>query len=174
MLSKKYIHYGWDHFDPTYFNQDFDDSKYVNRGWHWPKPFNHKAGLWASPENCHYSWRNFCEAEDYHVSDLNSSFVFTIKHPENIFHVKDERTLCSFIMGYMKEHDRTRQSYIDTFIKGDGYPSPIGIYYNKLIEDGYVGLEVDMSIYWKIRPIFCPWDCDSILVFKPEEIVEVK
>lgn len=84
MLSKKYIHYGSDHFDPEYFNNDFDDNRYENCGWHWSKPFNPRAGLWASPEICHYSWRNFCVDEQFNLSDLNSSFIFTIKHPENM------------------------------------------------------------------------------------------
>lgn len=92
MISEKYIHYGSDHFDPKRFNTDFDDSKYENCGLNWPKPFYARAGLWASPENCHYSWRNFCEDEQFNLYDLKSSFVFTIKHPENIFHVYDERT----------------------------------------------------------------------------------
>lgn len=174
MLSKKYIHYGSDHFVPKRFNTDFDDSQYENCGWHWSKPFNPKAGLWASPEICHYPWINFCVDEHFDLSNLNSSFIFTIKHPENIFHVYDERTLCSFIRGYMKEYDRTRQSYIETFIKGNQFPSPIGIYFNKLIEDGFVALEVDMSMYWKIRQVFMGWDCDSILVFKPNEVIEVR
>jgi hypothetical protein len=57
------IHYGADKYLPEKFLPICDAE--------WVKP---KGGLWTSPVNSEYGWREWCEAESFNLGSLKKSF----------------------------------------------------------------------------------------------------
>ena len=80
MESKTYIHYGTDEFDPILF-------KKARNGDNWfglavkPMP---GTGFWGSPLGARYSWKNWCEDQEFNTDTLDKWVIFRVKHPEKI------------------------------------------------------------------------------------------
>jgi len=61
------IHYGSDIYDPNLFEEISDE------------PFRNKAkgGLWTSPVDANYGWKEWCEAEDFRTIDKSFKVEFS-------------------------------------------------------------------------------------------------
>jgi hypothetical protein len=66
---EKYIHYGHKFFDRSLFNP------IKNQLFGGVKP---SGGLWASPINAEFGWKEWCKAEDFQDIKESNSFTFVL------------------------------------------------------------------------------------------------
>ena len=144
-MSKRYIHYG---------HKSFDRNRFVpirNRRV-FTKP---DGGLWVSPINAEYGWKQWCEENEFRECRTGNSFTFTLTPDAKVLYlcsadslgslpqIKDELALSDWCM----------------------------LDFEKLLELGYDAVEISITaspqLYWSLYG----WDCDSILVMNPEVIV---
>lgn len=142
-----YIHYGSSHFDSKRFIP-------VHNEIHpWVKPMG-GTGLWGTPENSEYGWKEWCEFENFNVEKLATHFRFDLKSDSKILYVRNDEELSNII---------------DFCISTS---SILGIDFEKLMNIGYDAMEVHVTtndIYMKLYG----WDCDSIIVFNKDCIIEL-
>lgn len=137
----EYIHYGSSelgHIDPIR-NQKFT------------KPF---GGLWASPINAKFGWKQWCTRENFWIDKLNESFTFTLKDNAKILHIDR----CSKL---------NNLPILNKELASEGH-----LYYLDFeeIQKEYDGIELHLSdeVYedhWGLYFRLYGWDCDSILIF---------
>lgn len=142
---ERYIHYGHKEFDPQKF-QEIKNAPML------PKP---KGGLWASPVDAGYGWKDWCEAENFRECSQDNSFAFALKDGAKVYHIRsvfDVKAMPLINNG------------ITTWYTPD---------FEKMLADGWDAIELHLSecgaLYWALYG----WDCDCILVLNPD-IVEVK
>lgn len=136
-----YIHYGHDKFvepDPIKNLICFS------------KP---SGGLWASRKDGDFTWKEWCEAEEFHLDSFGTSFEFTVKENAKILELNNKEQLKYLpkIEGY---GSRLKECWLD---------------FEKL-EKSYDAIELTNigSLYWELYG----WDCNSILIMNPK-IVEI-
>ena len=146
--TKYYVHYGHDKFDKEKF-QDISNTPFAN------KP---RGGLWASPVKAPFSWKDWNETEDFVKCDDNNCFTFKLERNAKIYEIHS----------------------VDDFLKmAKAYPGGMGrlgdmvdINFEEMAND-YDGIELflseDRQLYWSMYG----WDCDSIIILKPDVVVEV-
>ena len=150
-MSRKYIHYGSDYFEPSEFDQIENYNGIMG------KPF---GGLWASPvDSPNMSWKDFCKSNNFELSKLKHSFTFEIVDSANILLINSDKDV----------HFLLEDSELFS-TRSLGHISWHNLDFEKLIEYEYDGIEVYMSspdIYWT----FYGWDVDSLLVFNPDILI---
>lgn len=147
-MSTEYIHYGSEHFDREKFIP-------ISNNHCWTKPF---GGLWASRVDTEYGWRDWCEKEEFDCCNFSLYFKFRLKPEANILEIhsgEDLEKLPKLIS-----------------IAGTDFIFPN---FEALRDQGYDGVELFLSedysgLYWKLYG----WDCDSIVIFNPDVIEEIK
>ena len=74
-MEREFITYGI-HIDPEKFNR-------ISNGRHMylNKP---SGGLWCSPVNSNYGWKDWCNGEGYNVGSLKTWTKFKLKETANI------------------------------------------------------------------------------------------
>ena len=147
MSSKRYIHYGNTHFDPALF------CPILNRGL-FVKPY---GGLWASPVDACFGWKDWCRDSRFRVCDDNNSFTFTLSDKARVL-VIDTNDKLKDLPQIEDEYALSMWCLLD---------------FEKL-EEEYDAIELvlsaDSRLYWSLYG----WDCDSILVMNPNVVVEEK
>lgn len=149
-MSKKYIHYGSSHFDKEKFIPIVNETVFV-------KPH---GGMWASPCNSKFGWKEWCESENWRIERLLEHFVFELKENSDVLIIDSNANLDALkSMGYCIEYlnyASSDQYYLD---------------FEKLLDKGWDAIEVHINseIYWSLYG----WDCDSLLVLNPDCIVEI-
>lgn len=140
-MNRVYIHYGADHFDKKLFNIPKGGYYGIN------KP---TGGLWGSPVDSNWTWKDWCEGERYHLERLKKSFRFTLANGSKVFHIRTANDIEKLPIAKYPESD---------FIS-------IGWYYdwNKIISNDYA----------LFHDLFYCWDVDSIIVLNPDVIREVE
>lgn len=145
-LNVKYIHYGHKRFSLESF-QPVKNEPYHN------KP---RGGLWASPVDAPFGWKDWCEAEEYAECDEANSFTFTLNEKANVY-------LISFV-----EEVKAMPS-VECELKSMFLPD-----FEKMLADGWDAIEFrlseDSELYWALYG----WDCDSILVMNPDVVEEIR
>lgn len=152
--KQRYIHYGASEFDLNRFNP-------IKNGHLESKPF---GGLWASPVDSKWSWRNWCEAEEFRLDRLITSFSFVLSDDARVIHLKSGADV-----------DKLPKYNPYT---GTDYPARYIDFENLMNECD--AIEVHMSeepseTKWQDQ-LYCrlwAWDCDSILIMNPEIVVPV-
>lgn len=147
----KYIHYGSSKFNP---NRWID--VYGSEGGMFNKPY---GGLWASPSDAEFGWREWCMRENFGTDSLKRSFRFELSSdarileltPDNVWDLPYDEKLC-LRLGIP---DRERR---------------VGIDFAKLAED-YDVLECSITKYPSLYWTLYGWDCDCILVLNKDVIV---
>ena len=146
----KYIHYGSNKFDPQEF------LPIVNQTRNWTKP--KQGGLWASPIDAKYGWKQWCIDEDFNLLNLSAHFDFQLKSEAEIYRIDSAKSLKLFVHMFpgaeMSELDRLAYD-LDT----DYWPD-----YRKASEM-YDGVEVSLSDCPQLYRWLYGWDCDSIVVW---------
>lgn len=157
MESKKYIHYGCDSFDRNLFQPIVNRERFV-------KPH---GGLWASPVDSEWGWKDWCTSESFHTDRLSESFTFTLSENAKVIHIRSVSDLTEL----------PNQKPSPWF---PGVCDWKCIDFEKLLADGVDAVELHLSeedrtncgfmdgLYWELYG----WDCDSILILNPD-VVEV-
>ena len=164
--KKVYIHRGSDEFKPELMNP-------IKNEWH--KPKGH-TGLWASPIDAERGWLEWCEAEQFQTGPLDKFFRFTIRDQERVFYAHDKESTQELIRKYYiprpsyvhDEHDA--ESICAMLDTRDFTPPTIDLDFEAMERDGWVGLEINLSEYPQLYWLLYGWDCDSIVVFSPDQI----
>ena len=146
-----YIHYGAKEFNPQKF------IPVINRV-NWVKPEAH-TGLWASPVNAEWGWKDWCEAENFRECDDDVSFKFTVRDPQRIFFVDSKDSYDELVRLYGIKNP-LHFGYTPDFID-----------FNKMMEEGWHGLEISITDYPALYDLLYGWDCDSILIFNKDAII---
>ena len=143
-MNKIYIHYGHKHFE----NDKFTDIK--NRVLN--KPL---GGLWASPVDSEYSWKNWNEESKVVKCQEFNSFKFTLKNNSKILKIDSHKKACQLPI----------QKGFEEYDVASGAIAIID--FEKLAKE-YDAIEVliskDYQLYWYLYG----WDCDTLLVFNKE------
>lgn len=152
--SKKYIHYGSDHFDKDRFIKIKNCSMPQN------KPAC-DSGLWASPINSKNGWRNWCLRENFETWRLEKSFIFELKPEAKILYIRNDKELRRALdSGLLMYKNYASLNRIDDYYMD----------FEQLVHDGYDAIEIHIN---SLRIVFglYGWDCDSLLVLNPDCIV---
>lgn len=143
---KVYIHYGNDTFIPSH----------VCQPQRWDKP----SGLWASPVNAGWGWKDFIHADwESMIPTLTKSFRFHLKKGTKILKVKTMQD----IFPYLKE---TEDCYS---------PWNFQLDHTKLRKK-YDGMELFYSGKYNFHDtrLFWSWDCDSLVLWNTTKIEIIK
>lgn len=144
----EYIHYGSNIFKPDYI---LKKDKYLRSD----KP----NGLWASPVNADWGWKDWCELEDFRTERLDDYFTFTTVPEAKILHLHS----LSQAAPYMKISYRF-QSIV-------GYNLDLDKIYKM-----FDGMELHISddfCSFHDNNVFYTWDVDSICIWNPN-IIQLK
>jgi len=112
-----------------------------------------EGGLWASPINSTWGWKDWCESESY--GDLSSNFEFEFEG--NVFVINS-------LQDAMKMPWREVEGY-----RSIKYPD-----YEKMIELGYDAILLTENGQQETRysePSLYGWDCESVLVMNPSGVL---
>ena len=113
-------------------------------------------GLWGSPVDCKFGWKDWCESEDFRTDTLDRYFVFKVKDGARIFIVRKNNDVSDYL--YTPYLYSSAGTYID---------------FNKIMKE-YDGIELIHGYnYWDLHyGYFYSWDVDSIVVWNPD-VIEV-
>lgn len=150
----EYIHYGSSKFDPNRWS-DVRGSE----GGMFNKP---DGGLWATPADAEYGWREWCEREKFGVNSLNRSFRFELSSDARILELTPEN-----VWDLPVDSALNKRISIEDWRKTG---RAVGIDFAKLAED-YDVLECSITKYPELYWMLYGWDCDCILVLNKEVIV---
>lgn len=150
----EYIHYGSNQFQRERF-VPIKNSRYFC------KP---TGGLWASPVDAEYGWKEWNEDSNFRPCDTTNSFRFRLADNANVLHIRGEKDISKLIL-LQKERK---------FANDMVYPD-----FEEMKSKGVDAIEVhlseDKTIRWETRLywLLYGWFCDSIVVLNPDVIVEV-
>lgn len=148
-MDKLYIHYGSNQLikeKVTEMKHEAGSNICIN------KP---DFGLWGSPVDCEFGWKEWCESEDFHTDTLDRYFVFKVKDGAKIFTVRKNDDVSDYICPLR---------YTDVFKHID---------FNKIMKE-YDGMElIHGDNYMDLHfGHFYSWDVDSIVIWNPD-VIEV-
>lgn len=151
-MGKLYIHYGHRNFSKervTKMRNGPGGNMAIN------KP---DFGLWGSPVDCEFGWKEWCESEDFHTDTLDRYFVFKVKDGAKIFTVRKNDDISDYLC--------TPYMYTIEYM----FP-PKYIDFNKIMKE-YDGMElIHEDNYSSLHySYFYSWDVDSIVVLNPDAI----
>ena len=147
--NREFIHYGSDKFDKDHIYKIKDYPISVNK-----PPF----GLWATPVDVKFGWKDWCESEDYNTDRLNKSFRFKIKEGSKIAYVGD-----------IKDMTKYPATYLDPII--DKYMLRMDWNYDwDIICKEYDAFFLDLDLY-SIHYLFNAYDVKSIVVFNNDIVI---
>ena len=142
------IHYGCPHWVPSHFVFPENLPAFV-------KP---KGGLWASPVDSNYGWKEWCQQEEFHTGSLKHWFVFEFT-------------------------GRIMTINTETDLKKMCFRSVIDIPYLQMQFPDFEELAKKTdAIYltetgqWKTRLLMGPnlygWDCECVLILNPAGVIK--
>lgn len=144
-MSKKYIHYGSNRFLPEAVIPIRNCPGFT-------KPY---GGLWASPVDAEFGWKEWCDRENFRECNLKNSFTFTLTPEANVLTISS-----------VEEAKRLPQVRDELTLPWWVIPD-----FEKLREQGYDAVELKLSEDWRLYQTLYGWDCDSILVMNSEVVV---
>ena len=151
-MNRVYIHYGADHFDKNLFKMPKGCDYGIN------KP---RGGLWGSPVDSDWTWKEWCEGEEFHLERLNKSFKFVLANGSKTFHIRTADDILKLPIAKYPDND--------DFLFVNWYYD-----WNKIISL-YDAVELHYSNNYNLfHTTFYCWDVDSIIVLNPDVIREVE
>ena len=142
---EEYIHMGQGKFDKYRFQP-------IKNREGWVKP---DGGLWSSPENAPYGWEDWVVSNDF-TANLDSWFIFTLKDGAKVLRITNAEQL----------NDLPK-------LETDLPHNWVTLDFEKLAEEYdamLVMISSDQKLYWDLYG----WDCDTLLVFNPDVIEEIR
>ena len=150
-MNRIYIHYGHKHFDKNVFDPITKSNIVTN------KPV---GGLWGSPVDSDWTWKDWCEGERFHLEKLNSSFKFTLANGSKVFHIRTNDDVLKLPIERYPEDDLWITGWTYDWIK---------------ISKKYDAVELHISDNYSVfHECFYSWDVDSIVVLNPDVVREVE
>ena len=141
-----FIHYGSDKYDPAKFCP-------IKRHEFLSKPV---GGLWGSPVDAEYGWKDWCEHNGLIHLLRDSSFKFRLSDTAKILYIRSVDDLVE--LPVINDEDMLFAPHI--WIRLD---------FEQLLSDGIDAIQINMGgeLYFKLYG----WDCDSILVMNKDVII---
>lgn len=195
MTDTVYIHFGHTEFQPDLIKPlDYSDSKSAI-GSHVKPPYC--SGLWGSPVDSDISWKAWNAGSGFRECDDINSFRFRIRDGFKILKVDSTKSAIHLIEKYLSVSGTLR-----LYFKRDGVhydseqdlrnakddcidymmctepafcdiPSFAGLDFIKMQSDGYSGMEISITDCPKLYYLLYGWDCDSIVIWNPEAVVQL-
>lgn len=166
-MSKKYIHYGNDHYDRDLFYTVQNTELYINN-----KPL---GGMWSSPVDAPtMSWYDWCMSKHYKIERLSKHFVFELKPESKILYIRSMDDVRALPKQFTKVNPYDRRSWSKNLrriyhIDDYGY-NTVYLDFEEIVKAGYDAIEYEVAqLYWR----FYGWDVDSLLVLNPDCIIEL-
>ena len=135
-------------FDPTLWKDP------ENGGWMWVKPVI--GGLWASPVNSMWGWKDWCESEGYLEISKQEYFDFCLSNDARIYTINTptdiRRFKYTFILSTSNNYD------------------PLAIDFKGAKKD-YDAIFLSELGERTTRDLMHGWDCESILILNKEVII---
>lgn len=144
-MSKEYIHYGHKSFDRNRFTP-------IRNRRMLTKP---DGGFWASPIDAEYGWKRWCDENEFRWCNLDNSFTFTLTPDAHILRIRSNDDLDS-----LPQLEDELALHLWCMLD-----------FEKLMEQGYDAVELEMSADLRLYMSLYGWDCDSILIMNPEVVV---
>ena len=155
MKTMHLIHYGCPHWVPSHFVFPENLPTFV-------KP---KGGLWASPVDSNYGWKEWCEAEDFHTESLKHWFVF--EYTGRIMTIDTRKDLEKMCFRQMRLYPNRRG--IPQMIQDLRFPD-----FEKLSKK-IDAIYLTEAGQWKTRMMMGPnlygWDCECVLILNPAGVI---
>lgn len=153
----------------NYNNGKFDIQKWENPvNGNWIKP--RSGGLWASPVESSWSWKDWCEAENFYDKPFSEVeyFDFSLSEHANVYEINSVYDLKRFKYGRVEgldlEHGiKTFPRYIIDFEKASEEYDAIFL---TTIGESTTRYSDPYSLYG--------WDCESILILNKEIIEDIE
>lgn len=142
-----YIHYGNKYFDKNKFDEIQNDG--------WNKPV---GGLWASRVDAKFGWEHWNEEQQFRPCLEENSFKFKLKEDTRILVIDNIEILES--LPKLKGMDEWSSTI--TFLD-----------FEELIKE-YDAMELLISECGALYQIMYGWDCDTMLVFNSDKIIELE
>lgn len=159
--DRDYVHYGSKIFDPELFK--------TVRNNRFPRNKPGEGGLWASPVDAEYGWRDFCTNEAFHEESLKQYFIFSLKEGSKIFELIDASDLAE--IPRLKPETSAIGLYTPSLLKNI-YPD-----FEEMVRQGYDAIVYEPKSgpgYESLHYGLYGWDCDCILVLNPECMIMKK
>lgn len=147
--SKEYIHYGATSFNPSMWCDITND---------WVKP---KGGLWASPIDGAFTWKDWNEYEKFRECNDERSFKFTIKFGYRVLYLETFEDFLDLNAKYIARGNVTEINDPCSLVW-------IHLDFEKLKADGICAVEIKHNGI--TNNAFHCWDCDSIVVLDKDAI----
>lgn len=190
MTDTVYIHYGHTEFKPELIKPlDYKDSKSAI-GITVKPPYC--SGLWGSPINAENSWKHWNQCSEYLECDDENSFRFKIKDGYKILMVDSIRAAIQLVENYLvittftkygvnvhpeQELYLAKCDCMEYLLRCDSpfliTPSGTALDFLRMQSDGYSGMEVSITGCPKLYYLLYGWDCDSIVVWNPNAVVQL-
>lgn len=142
-ISDTYIHYGHRCFVPELFEE------IKNK----PSMCKPHGGLWASPVNAEFGWKDWCKENGYFVKNMGESFKFRLRYDAEVLHLRK--------FSDVKAMPKLKSGQPASWYCPD---------FEKMLADGIDAIELHISDDQKLYDALYGWDCDSILVMNPSVI----
>ena len=150
MLAAALIHFGCAKYDVSKFIPVSNEN--------WCKP---KGGLWTSPINSKWGWKDWCQTNNFRDCNFKNSFKIKLKETTNVFIINTLLDLknaplvdCKIGNSYEKRHldfEHIAKSYDAIWLTEKG--------------QNQTHLSYPLNLYG--------WDCESVLILNPKCILEV-
>lgn len=149
-MCNTYIHYGSNQFEHSLFCP-IRNIQYSN------KP---NGGLWASPIDAEYGWKEWCNDNSFRECKEDVSFKFVLADSSRVIHIRSYKDI----------------DELPLFPKQFGWALPD---FEKAYYLGIDAIELHLSedespdgmngLYW----LLYGWDCDSILILNPKIVIPI-
>ena len=141
----------YEHLGHSSFNRDL--FRPIRNRKNWVKP---DGGLWASPTSADFGWSDWTKSNDFELDRYTEdSFRFQLRPSAKVLYIDSAEQLDDLPM---------QSTDIDY--------RWVVLDFEKLAQE-YDAMEVliskDQRLYWDLYG----WDCDTLLVFNPDVIVEI-
>jgi hypothetical protein len=151
----KYVHYGNNKFNKNEFrpikNRQFQ-----------AKP---NGGFWGSRVDAQFGWKDWCESECFAECKENNKIEFALTENARIFNIHSVADAKKLKEIYAISPDEELSSF--------GLPYMFTtVDFEKMTQD-YDGIEFFLSDDDELYHELYLWDCDSIVIFNPEVIIEL-
>lgn len=143
-----YVHYGHNKFDINLF-QPARNASYRD------KPI---GGLWASPKDSTFGWREWNQLNEYKECDDNNCFYFKIAEFSRVYRIRTLHDIEQLPMVTVPKQ-KDRNCYDHRFF----------IDFEKLMRSGIDAIEVQFE---GVKEYLWDYDCDSIIVLNARGIIE--